>query len=745
MSLLLSIAAAYIAFALSGRMRSAANQSRRTMWLAAGSVAMGTGIWSMYYLGMAVMRSTAMTIYSSPRVALSFVAAVLLSTLSLLVASTARRMRRRGSWVRVAAAVLMGLAIASTHYIAMAASKFTLEPMPLDLRNTVRIHLLGEICIAVTAVLVLVVVSRLAGIDKRVNLDLMRQAAMDAAQERYRLATQSGLNGIWDWDCATGKMYLSARCREIVGLPSEDVEGDLGPWLARFHPMDRKRAEAQLRALSVEGRHEFTNEYRICHEDGRWIWTASRGTAVCGAGGKMIRMAGSLTDITEMKSIDPLTGIHNRKSLLDCIERQVSLSDSEGHFALLSIALDEFKRINTGFGQDAGDRVLIEVARRLKDTGARKDGFAVARIEGNEFVVLMGQVKRRGDAEDYAILLQAILCEPIRVDAQEFSISSSVGISFGDASTVNAEGVLEDAGVALGHAKASGVGRVAVFSYEMRERTKGRLRLERDLRLAVPGNQLELWYQPKVLLATGETVGFEALARWMHPERGMISPVEFIPCAEESGLIVEMDRWTMREAVRQLKRWREAGLVGPQITVAVNLSAQQFENDSLVDVVRQTLVDEQLPPSCLTLELTESALVRNSSRAKGMLIQLRQLGVGLDLDDFGTGFSSLSYLHRFPFHTLKIDQSFVRHLHYSQESRAIAQSILQLGVSLNMEVIAEGVETTEQADMLMRLGCLYGQGYLYSRPQPPMEVERLLRTKMGPVAGISQPPSLLSM
>jgi len=225
----------------------------------------------------------------------------------------------------------------------------------------------------------------------------------------------------------------------------------------------------------------------------------------------------------------------------------------------------------------------------------------------------------------------------------------------------------------------------------------------------------------------------------------MISPVEFIPCAEESGLIVEMDRWTMREAVRQLKRWREAGLVGPQITVAVNLSAQQFENDSLVDVVRQTLVDEQLPPSCLTLELTESALVRNSSRAKGMLIQLRQLGVGLDLDDFGTGFSSLSYLHRFPFHTLKIDQSFVRHLHYSQESRAIAQSILQLGVSLNMEVIAEGVETTEQADMLMRLGCLYGQGYLYSRPLPPMEVERLLRTKMGPVAGISQPPSLLSM
>jgi EAL domain-containing protein (putative c-di-GMP-specific phosphodiesterase class I) len=286
---------------------------------------------------------------------------------------------------------------------------------------------------------------------------------------------------------------------------------------------------------------------------------------------------------------------------------------------------------------------------------------------------------------------------------------------------------LEDAEVARTYAKASGNGKFAIFADAMRERTKDRMKLEEDLRLVLQRKQLILHYQPKVLLTTGETVGFEALVRWLHPERGMISPADFIPCAEESGLIVEMDRWTMREAVRQLKTWRDAGLVSSHVTMAVNLSAQQFEDDTLVEVVRNVLKEEDLPPTCLALELTESALVRNSGRAKEMLTQLRQLGVGLDLDDFGTGFSSLSYLHRFPFHTLKIDQSFVRDLHSSQESRAIAQSILQLGLSLNMDVVAEGIETTEQAKILMKLGCLYGQGYLYSRPISPLEIEASLR------------------
>jgi diguanylate cyclase (GGDEF)-like protein/PAS domain S-box-containing protein len=788
-SILLSIAASYTAFASTDRMQFSVDIMRCRLWWAGGSVAMGTGIWSMHYLGMlavnlpadvyyhvptvtlslfagiasssvalkivslkrptwtylwcggtvmgvgigimhylgmAAMRSDAMPVYSTRLIVVSFVAGALLATLSLSIGSRVQYFVKRAKLVRVAAAILMGLAIASVHYIAMTSSHFMLQPMGFSTRNTIHIQALGEICVMLSAVLISMLVMRLASYDKRLSLDGVRQAAMNLVQERYRLATQSNQSGIWDWDRVLGKMHFSARCREIVGLPAVDTEGDLEPWLARFHPADLKRAYLQLDSFSTEGRHEFTNEYRIRHEDGRWIWTASGGTAVCGPGGNLLRMAASITDITEVKSTDPLTGVHNRRSLLDCVDQQIAAVSSGRQFALLSIGLDDFTRINAGFGQLIGDMVLVEVAGRLKSTASRKDGLVIARTGGNDFVVLVGEVEERRDVEDLALFLQGVLLEPMICSSQELSISASIGISFGSSSTIFAEGLLEDADVARTQARTGGNGKFAIFAEEMRERTKDRMKLESDLRMAMPKGELVLYYQPKVRLTTGETVGFEALVRWKHSERGLISPAEFIPCAEESGLIVEMDRWTMREAVRQLKKWRDDGRVESHVTVAVNLSAQQFEDGLLSNVVQAILSEEELPASFLTLELTESALVRNSTRAKEMLVQLRQLGVGLDLDDFGTGFSSLSYLHRFPFSTLKIDQSFVRDLHLSKESRAIAQSILTLGSTLNMVVIAEGVETAEQVEILLNLGCEYGQGYFYSRPQPPAEIEKLM-------------------
>jgi diguanylate cyclase (GGDEF)-like protein/PAS domain S-box-containing protein len=789
-SILLSIAASYTVFASTDRMQFSLDLKRCRLWWAGGSIAMGTGIWSMHYLGMlavylpvpvfyhvptvilslvvaiassavtikivslerppqiylwcggaamgsgigfmhylgmAAMRSHAMHVYSQGLIAISFIAGFLLATLSIAIGSRVRQFVRQATWMRIGAAILMGLAIALIHYIAMTSSRFVLQPMNFSMRHTIHIHILGEICVSLTAALISGIVMRLAAYDKRVSLAVIRQAGMDFVQERYLLATQSDKTAIWDWDRVSNTMYFSAHCRSIVGLTDFEVKGDLKPWLARLHPADLERTSLRLHSFTTEGRYGFTEEFRIRHEDGRWIWIASGGTAVCGPDGKILRVAGSIADITELRSMDALTNVRNRRSLIDHLEQQLAKVSMAGQFAVLSIGLDDFKRVKVGFGNTVGDMVLVEISKRLKSISRRRECCTVARTGHDEFVVVVEDVEISGDVANYGLLLQATLIEPMICNGQELFISASIGISFGTFTTKSAEGLLEDAEVARVHARTDGNAKLAIFAKEMRERTKDRMKLESELRMALPKGELVLYYQPKVRLATGETIGFEALVRWKHHARGMISPAEFIPCAEESGLIVEMDRWTMREAVRQLKLWRTAGLVAPQITISVNLSAQQFEDELLVSVVRSILSEEGLPASSLTLEVTENSLVRDSKKAKEILVQLAQLGIGLDLDDFGTGFSSLSYLHRFPFSTLKIDQSFVRGISISEESLAIAQSILALGSSLKMTVVAEGVETVEQAGILMKLGCDYGQGYLYSKPEPSLEIERLLR------------------
>jgi diguanylate cyclase (GGDEF)-like protein/PAS domain S-box-containing protein len=788
------MAASYSAFALSDRMRFASDIRLRFTWLAGGSTAMGVGIWSMHYLGMlalrlpvsvaydiptvvlsqlmaivasavaltivskdepgwkhllgggilmgasiagmhytgmAAMRSSAMEIYSPSLVALSILAAIFLSTVSLHVASTARKGTRSLGHAEMIAGVWMGLAIASMHYISMRVTHFTIGTAlgtgTLSLAHTVHIQLLGVICIAVTSVLLIITALISAAYDRQKASQFQQAALADELRERYRLATCSNQDGIWDWNRVSGQAYYSARWQENVGLPATDFVGTISHWADRLHPKDRDRAKVDFHTFTSGGEHVFAYEFRIRHEDGLWHWFSSRGTAVCDQSGEILRMAGAIVDITDKKLVDSLTGLHNRESLLERIEQMAFERPASG-FALLFVDLDDFKRINESFGQRAGDIVLLEVANRLRQTSPVEDGNMVARIAGDEFVILMGHAKDVTDAENYASFLQMVLKAPIRYDSQELSVSASIGIAFGSLSSNSPETILEDADVAMYQAKASGKAKFAIFTEVMREQTKRRLELEADLRQAIQKGQLVLFYQPKVMLATGEVMGFEALARWKHPERGMIPPVDFIPCAEDSGLILEIGRWTMREATHQLDLWRAAGLVAPSVTMSVNLSTRQFEDKTLLAQVRNDLKHANLPPECLTLEITESALIGNDVAAKEILTELRSIGVGLDLDDFGTGFSSLSYLHRFPFHSIKIDQSFVLDLERSQESWAITRSILQLGASLNMTVIAEGVETMGQAAILVKLGCIYGQGYFYSHPAPPREIELMLQS-----------------
>jgi len=296
----------------------------------------------------------------------------------------------------------------------------------------------------------------------------------------------------------------------------------------------------------------------------------------------------------------------------------------------------------------------------------------------------------------------------------------------GDEGYALAEKMLEDASIAMQQAEKVRTPKCIVFGAQMREQTRRRVQIEMDIHAAVQANQLLLHYQPKIELATGRIVGFEALVRWRHPTLGMIPPNDFIPFAEESNIILEIGHWTMREAAHQLNAWRAAGLIAADVTMSVNLSTHQLEDPTLIQVIQDVLRNEHAHPSCLTLEITESALIGNIDHASSILNRLRQFGVGLDLDDFGTGYSSLSYLHRLPFHAIKIDRSFIHDLEASPESRVIVQSIIQLGASMNMKVIAEGIETAEQQDRLIQLGCLYGQGFFYSRPLDTKGMELLL-------------------
>jgi diguanylate cyclase (GGDEF)-like protein/PAS domain S-box-containing protein len=582
-----------------------------------------------------------------------------------------------------------------------------------------------------------------------------KDMALGKAEERYRLATQTNVEGIWDIDWQTGDAFFSARWQEIMGLPAFNFTGNIAHFTDRIHPHDVAQMQLNWRILDVQESSEFQHEYRVRHEDGSWHWILNHGTTVRDKGGKTLRRLGASRDITDKKTLDPLTGLRNRASLIDAIQERIGRRDEPGHepgqepgqadgmengesesggvarggstFALVAVSLDKFHRINDSFGHTRGDEVLIQSARRIEESLSEHPSSVAARIRGAEFAVMIDRVAGVEDVVAYAKVLQGILLTTIGDSPDEIRMSAIAGIAVADEGYTAAGRLLEDANLALNQAREEGVARCAVFGPGMRERTKRRLQLESDLKEALQREEFHLHYQPKVLLSTGEIVGFEALIRWKHPVRGWISPAEFIPHAEESGLILGIGEWTLRAGVQQLMRWRRDGLTGEAVTVAINLSSKQFENPGLVEDIRRCLKEEGAPESCLTLELTESVLIGNLGQVAESLKELSAAGIQIDMDDFGTGYSSLSYLQGLPFHALKIDQSFTRKLADSQESLAIPRSIIQLGQWLNMGVIAEGIETKEQEDRLIRLGCLYGQGYFYSKPLAPSGIEEMLR------------------
>jgi diguanylate cyclase (GGDEF)-like protein/PAS domain S-box-containing protein len=577
----------------------------------------------------------------------------------------------------------------------------------------------------------------LAQIESREQARQKAETALRDSEERYALAVQGANDGLWDWKIPSGQVYFSPRWKQMLGYSDGELPADPQEWFSRVHAADRDRFDAEIATRKQDAPAVFSCEYRIRQRSGLYMWALCRGIAVRDQDGNIVRMAGSQTDITEGKVLDPLTGMRNRLYFLDKLDACIqSSAGRERSFAVLFLDLDRFKVINDSLGHVAGDRLLIEVAGRLQaclraaDIVTRASTQSViARFGGDEFAILLHDVRRPHEA---AVVAQRILNQleaPFYLENHPVFVTFSIGIAPGGSGKTPEE-LLRNADSAMYYAKTRGKGRFEIFDEGIRDRALARMELETDLRQAVNEQQFVVYYQPEVSLRTGKTVGFEALARWEHPERGLLLPSEFIQAAEETGLIVPLGRWVMREACRQMAAWHREmpALVAPSISV--NMSLKQLADASFVEDVAAALKESGLNPSSLRLELTESSIMENSELTLNVLTRLKELGVGLELDDFGTGYSSLSYLHQLPFDAVKIDRSFVNGLPGREGSAHLVETILGMARSLKLEVVAEGVETIEQRDHLRALGCPLAQGYFFSQPASSDATAILLREEL---------------
>ncbi|WP_305043951.1 putative bifunctional diguanylate cyclase/phosphodiesterase [Geoalkalibacter sp.] len=524
--------------------------------------------------------------------------------------------------------------------------------------------------------------------------------------------------------------YVNPKFTQVTGYTLEEVRGK-NPRILQSGEMPREDYLRLWQTL-LAGR-EWHGEFLNKRKDGSLFWEQASISPLRNDQGRVTHYIAVKEDITARKRYemqlehqathDDLTGLANRALLHDRLEQAIHQARRSGRLvAVLLLDLDRFKLVNDSLGHAVGDKMLCQVGERLRKSVREVD--TVARLGGDEFVILLTEICDIDDVGQVAAKILRHLGEPLALDGREISIGASLGLSIYPRDASDGATLIRNADIAMYRAKQEG-GSFSFYANEMNLRLLETLELESALRQALDRRQFCLHYQPKVGLTSGRVLGCEALIRWQHPQRGMISPAEFIPLAEETGLIVPIGHWALREACRQTRQWLEQGL-SPR-NVAVNLSARQFRKGDLVDVVRQVLAENALDPDLLELELTESMIMDDPVGAEQTMRRLKNLGVGLSLDDFGTGYSSLNYLRRFPVDSLKIDRSFIADVVSDPSGSSVVTSVISIAHNLGLSAIAEGVETSDQLDFLVDNGCDMLQGYIFSKPMPADEYAELLR------------------
>jgi diguanylate cyclase (GGDEF)-like protein/PAS domain S-box-containing protein len=578
-----------------------------------------------------------------------------------------------------------------------------------------------------------VALARIRGLLSRRQADKQ----LSSSDERFELAARGSNDGLWDWNLITGEVYYSPRWKAMAGLEENDpLDSRPESWLERVHPDDRAGLEKKIKNHLENRSQNLQATYRLRHASGAYHWMSLHGLAVRTSDGLAYRLVGSQSDVTETIISDTLTGLPNRILFQDRLAQAVERvkADPSRRFAVMYLDLDHFKRINDSLGHLAGDQVLVETAKRLqasiRSSLGRADGPAdslLVRLGGDEFAALLENIPDAQAAEGIAARLMRAMDQEISLENSDLHCTISIGIAMGDSEHLLAEDLLREADTALYAAKSKGRATWSFFERSMYEALQNRLQLENDLRAAVARGEMVVYFQPLVRLSTGTISGFEALARWIHPKRGLIPPAEFIPLAEECGKIHEIGMFVLRQACRQVRQWNERFHQGDPLDIAVNLSVRQCYEPELVKDVEKALLETGLDSSLLTLELTEGLLAQDPVRTCKTLLELKGLGLRLSIDDFGTGFSSLKRLSDYPFDILKIDRAFVRVMdRTANQSSRIVQAIIRMAESLQMGLIAEGVESGDQIAQLRKMGCEYGQGFTFSMPVCAAEIEKLL-------------------
>ena len=558
----------------------------------------------------------------------------------------------------------------------------------------------------------------------------VNRIALEKSEERYRLVAEGANDGLWDWDFISDTFFISEKWADKLGFEGSELQEFTAKWAQGMIEEDRERLREYYKICEKEKHPYFTAEYRVMTKEKQMIWVLLKGKLQRDAQGRAIRMAGSVSDITDLKDheekvyrlayYDFLTDIPNRVMLNDKLENILKDRKENTFTALYYIDLDNFKHINDTLGHDYGDILLKEVARELDRLGT--GDYSVYRAGGDEFIALIEKISVRGEIVLWANRIHALLCRHWMVGDCEVYVSASIGVTVIPDDGLDYQKILRNADTAMYTAKEAGKSNYKFFNEEMLSRVAFRTEMEADLRKALDRKEFSLYYQPCINVLDGKIIGMEALIRWFHHKKGLISPVEFIPIAEETGLIKRIGRWVLETAFQQSKQWQEQGF--PEIPIAVNVSKIQLEDKDFIKDLEGLFKGTGLDPNRLQIEITESCIIKSIEQSVGKLNEIRRMGVQILLDDFGTGYSSLYYLQNLPIDVVKIDKSFIASIGGRSHDSLIINDIISIAHKSGMSVIAEGVETEEQFRYLIEDNFDAMQGYYHCKPLPCPEIEQ---------------------
>lgn len=705
------------------------------MLLAAG-ILIGMGTIGMHFTAMMGMRLAAIPVYDMKLVVLGDVSTVVLSFAALWLAfyPSAKTIVPGESTGKIGSAILAGIATDALHYIAMAAVNFYPSAKLLKSSFSGMDKSVLAIAIGTAGLSILMLASIASFFGQRLSAEIARAQVLRESEKRYQNLYDLAPDAYFTITADGTIKSVNQYCADYLGYRKEELVGK-SAWMTVYEP-DREWAQQWVDSIFREKRMTSEAELRKVRKDSSVFWIRERSKLLLDEGGTPIELNMICRDITEIKQAeeqlrenafhDALTGLPNRVLFMDRLEHAIAHAQRQENylFAVLFLDLDRFKVINDSLGHLFGDQLLIAIAGRIGACLRPADTFA--RLGGDEFTILVEDIEDISDPIRVAERVQASLSLPFDLNGQEVFTSASIGIALNTTGYDNPENLLRDADIAMYRAKSGGAAGYEIFNTDMHATAVALLQLETDLRNALERQEFRLQYQPLVSLSHGRIIGFEALIRWQHPQRGLQNPDDFIKVAEEAGSIARIGQWVLYTACSQLREWQSQFPASP-LVISVNLSAKQFNQTNLSEQIHQVLQQTGLEAHSLRLEITEGSISDGAETAASMLLQLRNLGVQLTIDDFGTGYSSLGRLYHFPINGLKIDRSFVSQMDVAAENSSIVEAIVTLAHKLELDVTAEGVETPNQLAQLRALQCEYGQGNFFSKPLDVEAAEALLR------------------